>query len=108
MRANSIGAAMAMAMPAVSPRVLIAVGALRVTWRVSRLMPVMVVPAVKAAPVMVEPTMMFSTPSRVTVETPCGARAMLPELLKATKETGLVPPKVTEPAPEESMVALDL
>ena len=30
-RSNSMGAAMAMAMPAVSPRVLIAVGALRVT-----------------------------------------------------------------------------
>ena len=75
-RSNSIGAAMVTAMPAVSPSVLTAVGALRVTWRVSRLMPVMVVPAVKAEPVMVEPTMMFSTPSRVTVETPCGARAM--------------------------------
>ena len=43
----------------------------------------MVVPAVKAVPVMVEPTTMFSTPSSVTVETPCGARAMKPAVVRA-------------------------
>ena len=83
-RSKAIGAAMATAMLAVSPIVLIAVGALSVTSRVSRSMAVMVVPAVKAVPVMVEPTMMFSTPSRTTLVAPSGARAMFWPVASAT------------------------
>ena len=75
-RSKESGAAKATTTATVSLRVLTAVGWLSVTSRVSRSNAVMVVPAVKAVPEMVVPTTMFSTPSRTTFETPCGARAM--------------------------------
>ena len=75
-RSKVIGAAMVTEMAAVWSMVLSAVGTLSVISRLSRLMPVTVVPAAKAAPVKVEPMMMFSTLSRTTLETPWGARIM--------------------------------